>query len=75
MTAETAFSRVRRQMILRHAAGYVELGELLVDGEGLVPPSARRLLPGELRGARVTRWRKVSWLTSPPPGRGRPQAG
>jgi len=44
MTAETAFPRVRRQMILRHAAGYVELGELLVDGEGPVPPSARRLL-------------------------------
>ena len=44
MTTDTAFPRVRRQMILRHAAGYVELGELLADGEGPVPPSARRLL-------------------------------
>jgi len=31
-------------MLLRHAAGYLELGELLVDGESPAPPSARRLL-------------------------------
>jgi Flp pilus assembly protein TadD len=31
-------------MILRHAAGYIELAEMLVDGESPVPPSARRLL-------------------------------
>jgi len=40
----TTMPRVRRQMILRHAAGYIELGELLVDGESPVPPSAHRLL-------------------------------
>jgi hypothetical protein len=31
-------------MLLRHAAGYLELGELLVEGESPVPPPARRLL-------------------------------
>ncbi len=32
-----------RQLRLRHAAGYVELGELLVDGDAPVPGHARRL--------------------------------
>lgn len=36
--------RVQPQVILRHAAGYVELAEMLVDGMSPVPPSARRLL-------------------------------
>ena len=35
---------VPRQILLRRAAGYLELGELLVDAEGPVPPSAHRLL-------------------------------
>jgi len=51
---------VHEPMILRHAAGYVELAELLVDGESPAPPSASRLLhraldtlghlPAETRG-------------------------
>lgn len=32
-----------RHLHLRHAAGYVELGELLVDGDAPVPGPARRL--------------------------------
>jgi tetratricopeptide (TPR) repeat protein len=32
-----------RHLHLRHAAGYVELGELLVDGDAPVPSHARRL--------------------------------
>ncbi len=35
---------VPRQILLRRAAGYLELGELLVDAEVGPPPSARRLL-------------------------------
>lgn len=37
-------SGVPRQILLRRAAGYLELGELLVDAERPVPPSAHRLL-------------------------------
>ena len=36
--------RVHQPRILRHAAGYVELAEMLVDGERPAPASARRLL-------------------------------
>jgi tetratricopeptide (TPR) repeat protein len=43
-----ALSRSRRLMLLRHAAGYIELAELLVDGEGPTPPSARKLLDRSL---------------------------
>ena len=53
--------RLHAPRILRHAAGYVELAEMLVDGESPVPPSACRLLhraldtldelPTEARGA------------------------
>ena len=39
---------VPRQILLRRAAGYLELGELLVDAEGPVPPSAHRLLERSL---------------------------
>ncbi len=39
---------VPRQILLRRAAGYLELGELLVDPEGLPPASARRLLERSL---------------------------
>ena len=35
---------IRRQQLLTHAAGYVELAELLVDGEGPPPETAARLL-------------------------------
>ncbi|MFM8986546.1 MAG: TPR end-of-group domain-containing protein [Planctomycetia bacterium] len=42
-------SRVHQQMILRHAAGYVELAEMLVDGESPLPPSGHRLLLRALR--------------------------
>jgi len=35
---------VPRQILLRRAAGYLELGELLVDPDEGPPPSARRLL-------------------------------
>lgn len=40
----TDLSRLRQQAILRHAAGYVELGELLVETDKPVPPAAARLL-------------------------------
>ena len=40
----TAMTRLRRQAILRQANGYIELGELLVEADRPVPPSARRLL-------------------------------
>ena len=33
-----------RQILLRRAMGYLELGELLVESEASAPPSARRLL-------------------------------
>lgn len=39
-----AMSSHRRQAILREACGYIELGELLLDRDGLLPPSAARLL-------------------------------
>lgn len=39
-----AFPRPLRQLILRRATGYIELGELLVDGETPVPTAARRVL-------------------------------
>lgn len=40
----TDLSRLRQQAILRHAAGYVELGELLVETDKPVPATAARLL-------------------------------
>ncbi len=33
-----------RQLHLRQASGYIELGELLTDGEGAVPATAQRVL-------------------------------
>ncbi len=39
-----ALSRSLRQLILRRATGYIELAELLVDGESPAPPPARRVL-------------------------------
>ena len=40
----TELSRLRQQAILRHAAGYVELAELLVETDKPVPVSSARLL-------------------------------
>ena len=40
----TAMPRHRRQAILREASGYIELGELLVQQDTALPPSARKLL-------------------------------
>ena len=40
----TAMTRQRRQAILREAAGYVELAELLLDHDRPLPASGRRLL-------------------------------
>ena len=40
----TAMTRNRRQAILRQAAGYVELAELLVDGDRPTPETSRVLL-------------------------------
>lgn len=37
-------SRVRQQVLLRQASGYIELGELLVETDKPVPASAARLL-------------------------------
>lgn len=39
-----AMSRNRRQAILREAAGYIELGELLVQADAATPPHAEKLL-------------------------------
>lgn len=39
-----AMTRLRRQAILRQAAGYIELGELLVETDTPVPASAQRVL-------------------------------
>jgi tetratricopeptide (TPR) repeat protein len=39
---------IPRQILLRRAAGYLELGELLVDEQGSPPASARRLLERSL---------------------------
>ena len=46
----TAMSRNRRQAILRQSAGYIELGELLVETDRPVPASAEKVL---LRGLRI----------------------
>ncbi|RLS33669.1 MAG: tetratricopeptide repeat protein [Planctomycetota bacterium] len=40
----TDLSRLRQQAILRHAAGYIELGELLVETDKPVPAAAQTLL-------------------------------
>ena len=40
----TAMPRHRRQAILREASGYIELGELLVQPDMTLPPSAQKLL-------------------------------
>ena len=40
----TDLQRLRQQMLLRHAAGYIELGEMLVGSDEAVPASAERLL-------------------------------
>jgi tetratricopeptide (TPR) repeat protein len=45
----TAMTRNRRQAILGQAAGYIELGELLVETDKPVPESARKLLLRALR--------------------------
>lgn len=44
MTPPTEQPVVPRQILLRRAAGYLELGALLVDPETGAPPSAERLL-------------------------------
>lgn len=46
----TPMTRIRRQAILREAAGYIELGELLVQADTPTPPHAEKLL---LRGLSV----------------------
>lgn len=40
----TELPRIRQQLILRTAAGYIELGELLVETDKPVPAAAARLL-------------------------------
>lgn len=37
-------SAIPAEWFLRHAAGYIELGELLVDGDQPTPPAARKVL-------------------------------
>ncbi len=45
----TPTSGTPRQILLRRAMGYLELGELLVETDATVPPSARRLLDRALQ--------------------------
>jgi tetratricopeptide (TPR) repeat protein len=45
----TAMTKLRRQAIVREAAGYIELGELLVETDKPVPHSAANLLARALR--------------------------
>lgn len=40
----SAMPRIRRQALIRQAAGYIELGELLVETDKPLPASARRVL-------------------------------
>lgn len=40
----TAMTRHRRQTLLRHASGYIELGELLLEADKPTPASAQKLL-------------------------------
>lgn len=40
----TSMNSLRRHLHLRHAAGYIELGELLADADVAVPAPARKLL-------------------------------
>jgi len=49
----TSISSLRRHVHLRHAAGYIELGELLADGEAPLPGKARRLLERALEEIRT----------------------
>lgn len=62
----TDAQRVRQQMLLRHASGYIELGEILIEADEPVPASAERLLLralatlGELPEA--ARGDAVAWL-------------
>jgi tetratricopeptide (TPR) repeat protein len=60
----TAMSSQRRQAILREAAGYIELGELLAQPDLPTPPHAEKLL---LRGLAAVR-------QLPEPTRSRPDA-
>lgn len=59
-----AMTRLRRQAILRQAAGYIELGELLVEADRPLPASAGRLFD-----------RALAMLSElPEPTRARPDA-
>lgn len=60
----TAMSSHRRQAILREAAGYIELGELLVQPDLPTPPHAAKLLQRGLAAVRQL----------PEPTRSRPDA-
>jgi tetratricopeptide (TPR) repeat protein len=46
--ADISGGAVPRQILLRRAAGYLELGELLVEPDGPTPTSARKLLERSL---------------------------